>query len=265
MTIDLSFIEEDKAKQYLVIKFNRPHEKNAFSLELAQQFKGIIEAIKTKQELSSGINTQNIKGLIITGEQDFSAGGNLEWLKEKITKSPKDNRSDMIDFYYSFLGMLELPLPIASCITGYAYGAGLLVALAADITLFAKDCKIAANFLNLGLYPGMGSTVFLRKLLGNKRAHELLLTGAQVNGQEELINWGFTAKCYDKETIITDAYKRLSGLTYSESLVDFLYSSRINPKKLGKALEKEAKYQGLSYQSDVFADKITTFLSKKKN
>src|SRR5947209_5076977 len=53
-----------------------------------------------------------------------------------------------------------------------------------DIRLAAEDAKLAANFVRLGLSPGMGTTYFLPRLLGWSRAMELLLTGRALTGRE---------------------------------------------------------------------------------
>eukprot|EP00605_Chrysophyceae_sp_TOSAG23-4_P000434 GSChrysophyteH1.ASY1.ANO1.491.1 assembled CDS len=87
-------------------------------------------------------------------------------------------------FYERFLSVRKLPVPVIAAINGPAIGAGLALACAADLRVSSKNAKMGITFVSLGLHPGMGSTHFLPRLIGNQMAAHLMLTGQLIDGTE---------------------------------------------------------------------------------
>merc|ERR1719245_1950316 len=82
--------------------------------------------------------------------------------------------------YGHFLSLLDLPVPVVGALQGHAIGGGLCCAL----RFCHATSQYGANFVRLGLHPGMATTYFLPRLVGVPRAAELLLTGRLVDGAE---------------------------------------------------------------------------------
>jgi enoyl-CoA hydratase/carnithine racemase len=80
--------------------------------------------------------------------------------------------------------LLALPIPTVAVMRGHAVGGGLLFGLWCDAAVLARESLYAANFVDLGFTPGMGSTALLPELLGAPFARELLLTGRTLLGRE---------------------------------------------------------------------------------
>lgn len=128
----------------------------------------------------------DLRAVVLTGTPPaFSAGGDLDML-EDLARRARDEGFDatvtMRHFYDRFLRVGELPVPVIAAVNGHAVGAGLCVALAADIRIVAEDAKVGLNFSQLGLHPGMGATWYLPRLLGAERAAAWLYTGALFDG-----------------------------------------------------------------------------------
>lgn len=82
------------------------------------------------------------------------------------------------------LAWRELPVPVIAAVHGNCLGAGLQLALGADIRVAAPDARLSVMEVKWGLVPDMGGTVLLRELVGIDVAKELALTGRVVTGVE---------------------------------------------------------------------------------
>lgn len=80
--------------------------------------------------------------------------------------------------------LLDVPVPVVAAAEGDTLGGGLALLLAADLLVVASESRHAANFMKLGITPGMGITHLLGTLLGPALARELLYTGRSIRGSE---------------------------------------------------------------------------------
>ena len=126
-----------------------------------------------------------LKACVLTGAGTaFSAGGDLQFLRDRTNDTPYNNTKIMRAFYRRFLSLRNLPIPVISALNGPAIGAGFCVALATDIRVTHPKCKLGLTFVGLGLHPGMAATHYLPRLVGHQTAARLLLTGDVISGQE---------------------------------------------------------------------------------
>ena len=86
--------------------------------------------------------------------------------------------------YEPFLSLLDIEVPVIGALNGHAVGGGFGLALVCDLRIGALEAKYGANFVALGLAPGMAISYLLPRLIGVARASELLLTGRLVDGAE---------------------------------------------------------------------------------
>ncbi len=158
------------------LTFSDPGKANVMSPDMAPEFAAAVQEIKAHAET---------RVVILTGEgKAFSGGGHLGMIEELGRHSWSRNREYMLDFYKKYMSLLELDVPVVAAINGAAVGAGLLVAMTADLRVAADDAKMGVNFVKLGLHPGLGGTFTLPFLLGYARAAELLYTGKLITGAE---------------------------------------------------------------------------------
>jgi enoyl-CoA hydratase/carnithine racemase len=86
--------------------------------------------------------------------------------------------------YEPFLSLLDVDVPVIGALNGHAIGGGFGLALVCDLRIGAEDAKYGANFVKLGLAPGLAISYLLPRLVGLARANELLFTARLVEGHE---------------------------------------------------------------------------------
>lgn len=238
------------------ITLNDPASRNAMSEEMAGEFRETISKLRSDSAL---------RAVVITGAPGaFSAGGDLEMLSAKRKLSGEENRRRMLDFYHSFLSIRSLSVPVVAAINGHAIGAGLCLATACDIRLAVKGAKFGYTFGRLGLFPGMGSTYSVPRLLGPAKAADLLLTG-RIFQSEEALTLGLVSQVVDPESLMATTTRLLSEMLCVGPVVirQMLPILRGHDGELSSFLEREAALQSLSYLGDEFAEGIESARAKR--
>ena len=157
-----------------VITLDRPDNRNSMTPELLDAFTAASLAARADDP----------RCIVITGTGDsFSRGADFKSTlqREGDDRAPADRSYAM---YEPFLSLLELDVPVIGALNGHAVGGGFGLALVCDLRIGAQDAKYGANFVKLGLAPGMAISYLLPRLVGSARACELLFTGRLVDGRE---------------------------------------------------------------------------------
>ncbi len=233
-----------------------PDRRNAMGLEMAALFKAQVDRIRADV---------GMRALIITGAGTaFSAGGDLQMLIAKPTKSFQQNRLEMLDYYHSFLGIAELSIPTIAAVNGHAMGAGLGLALACDVRVLSESAKLGLNFTRLGLHPGMGTTFFLPRLVGHAKALDLLTSGRTLTAGDAL-QWGLVSQIVPATDILETAQSLASAYLQCGpiALAGLLKTLRPTASDLQQALVRESEEQSKNYASAEFAEGLAAALAKR--
>ncbi len=221
--------------------------KNAMSPELGDALKARVSELNASAEL---------RAVVLTGAGgSFSAGGDLAML-ERLQQLPfEEARLFMHDFYGRYLSVLDLQVPVIAAIEGPAIGAGLCVALACDVVYVAEDAKLALNFVQLGLHPGMGATHLVPRKVGTQRAAELLFTGRRFDGREAK-SMGLALEAFPAGEVLPRA-KALAAQWASGgplAVRALKQALRVDRAALEAALAHEARAQAQNYGSADFKE-----------
>lgn len=158
-----------------LITLDRPDNRNSMTPELLDAF--AAASARAKADAS-------IRALVVTGTGAcFSSGADFKSTlqREGDLRAPHEKSFAM---YEPFLSLLELRVPVIGALNGHTVGGGFGLALVCDLRIGALEAKYGANFVKLGLAPGMAISYVLPRLIGMARASDLLLTGRLVDGAE---------------------------------------------------------------------------------
>ena len=167
----MALLRVEKNNGIVTVSLNRPDKRNAMSFALLKEL--VTTAKKIEKDRS-------IRCVILTGEANvFSAGIDLSDLN-----NPKNTafaaweliKPGQSLFQKAFLIWQNLPIPVIAAIEGYCFGAGMQLALAADIRIATPTTKMSIMESRWGLVPDMGLTRSLKGLIGVDLAKELTLT-----------------------------------------------------------------------------------------
>ena len=171
-----------------VITFNRPDRRNALSTPM---YAGIGAA------LDAFADDDRVRVVMITGaDEAFCAGGDVKGMNESHTSgAPREGRSSdrstSIDQLRGFqddvsLKLHHFPKPVVAALPGAAAGAGMSIALAADIRLAAERAIVVTAFANVGASGDFGGSWFLTQLVGTAKAKELYFTSPRLTSADAL-------------------------------------------------------------------------------
>ena len=155
-------------KQLLEIYINRPDKMNAINPETSMELKHIFEQFKSNDNLKVAI-------LSGSGEKAFSAGNDLKHIR--ADSDPKVPFGGITSDYICYK-------PIIAAINGFALGGGLEIALSCDILIASDKSTFGFPEPKVGLFAGAGGAAKLAKIIPQKLALSLLLTGKLINSTE---------------------------------------------------------------------------------
>jgi enoyl-CoA hydratase/carnithine racemase len=145
----------------------------------------------------------SIRCVVITGTGAcFSSGADFKSTLQRETGEAPHERSYAM--YVPFLSLLDIEVPVVGALNGHTVGGGFGLALVCDMRVGALDAKYGANFVKLGLAPGMSISYLLPRLVGMAKANELLLTGRLVDGREAE-TLGILNKAVPAANVMTEA------------------------------------------------------------
>ncbi len=163
------------------LTLNRPDKLNAINTQLAQELPQAIEDASADDA---------IRVIVITGAgRGFCAGldltpANVAATQAARTQSRHVQLDDLAWVGRQALALVNSDKPIIAAINGAAAGAGLGLALGADIRLMQANASVTTGYLRRGLSPDAGVSYFLPRLVGTSRATELIMTARDISAEE---------------------------------------------------------------------------------
>jgi len=185
-----------KPNGVLLVTLNRPDVLNATNArlhwELTQIWKTVDEDPQARVVLVTGAG------------KAFSAGGDLDMI-ENMAGNPTAVAAAMREAADIVYNMINLDKPIVSAINGVAVGAGLAVALMADVSIMSETARITDGHLRLGVGAGDHAAIIWPLLCGMAKAKYYLLTAEFIDGKEaERI--GLVSLCAPADQLMTKAW-----------------------------------------------------------
>ena len=204
---DFEFLKFDRmADGILVMTINRPEVLNATNGRLHWELSKVWNVIADDPETRVTVVTG-------AGDRAFSAGGDLSWVSGMVG-NPKVVAKTLVETGEIVYSMMACDKPIISAINGVAVGAGLAVAIMADISIMAEEARITDGHIKLGVAAGDHAAICWPLLCGMAKAKYYLLTSEFINGKEaERI--GLVSLCTPRDELMDKAMSVATKLATS--------------------------------------------------
>lgn len=168
------------------VTLNRPDKYNAVDQDMFFALMDIGEQLKTRTDVNVVILNGAGKGFCAGIDvSQFSSFADHDERSTSLLLQPSGHDLTTIA-QQAAVTFKQLPMPVICALHGVAYGAGLQIALAADIRIASPETKLSVMEIKWGLIPDMGATLTLKHLVPIDVAKELSFTGRRLSGQEAL-------------------------------------------------------------------------------
>src|SRR3954465_5365917 len=230
------------------ITLNRPETLNAWTAEFGKELVDTVDAAAADE---------SVRAVLITGAgRGFSSGAAL---RPGCEPHPEDNMPDVrkeLELYHGAItGIRRMPKPVVAAVHGAAVGIGCSLALACDLVLAAESPFFGLAFVNIGLMPDGGSTLFVPTAVGKARAFQMALLGERVSARQAL-GWGLVNFVHPDESIRAEAdvliEKLANGPTRSYAGTKEALNKMLYPQMDDQLALEAARQHGVAGSQDFF-------------
>jgi 2-(1,2-epoxy-1,2-dihydrophenyl)acetyl-CoA isomerase len=242
------------------VELNRPQALNAWNTQLGEDLLAATLAVK---------EDEGARAVLITGAgRAFSSGADLKDVSGGATTA--DGRPDIYKtlterYHPIMVAIRQMPKPVIAAVNGPAVGIGCSLALCSDLILAAESAYFLLAFVNIGLVPDGGSSLFLPTRVGMARASELSMLGERLPA-ERALQWGLINRVVPDAQLAEEAAslaaRLAAGPTRSyagakRQLNNWLYA------RMDEQLELEAQIQREMAGSEDFVEGALAFIQKR--
>jgi len=238
---------------------NRPERYNALTFAMFHAFVALCERVERDPEA---------RVLIVTGAgRGFCSGLDLDDAEQLPTMSAPEMLAGQERWAAGIVAFRRLTKPVIAAVNGPAAGAGMGLALAADIRLATPAARFNAAFVRIGLTGGdVGVSWLLPRIVGLGRASEILLTGRLFDAEwAERI--GLVNQIVEPEGLVEAAcdlaVEIASNSPFGTRLTKQVLQANVDAPSLDAAIELENRNQVLATRTDDMAEALAAFRGKR--
>lgn len=242
------------------ITLNRPETLNAWTEQFGHELNEVV---------NQRAADPSVRALLVTGEgRGFSSGADL---KAGFSPHPDDQlpdvRRELTEVYHPIIvGIRELPKPVVAAVNGAAVGIGCSLALACDIVLAAESAFFGLAFVNIGLMPDGGSTLFVPAAVGKARSFQMAMLGERVPAAQAL-EWGLVNQVHPDGELLEAAgamtARFAAGPTRSYAGTKRALNQMLYPN-IEQQLDLEAELQHQLARTSDFMEGVGAFVEKRQ-
>lgn len=243
------------------IRMNRPDDLNALNMTMARELCRVTTRCTTEK---------SIRAVVLTGSgKGFSAGGDVKGMHRTLQE---EGRADLFLrelalHLHSFVSeIVRMPKPVVAAVNGIAAGAGFSMSLACDLCLAVEGARFVLAYTNIGLTPDGGSTYFLSRILGIRKAMEIVYLNEPLSAREAL-GLGIVNKVFPEEDFEQGVLSVAQQLARGP-METYGRAKKIVRLGLSETLESqmENERQGIADRSlaPEFREGVAAFVEKRK-
>ncbi len=254
MPDDAPSIRLDTADGVTTITLARPDALNALNAAMRRE---LLAALK------SAARDASVRAVVLTGEgRGFCAGADL-----RGGAGEREFRRVLVSEYNPLVRAIrDLPKPVIAAVNGVAAGAGVSLALAADLVLAAEDARFVPAFGRIGLVPDSGLTRTLVRGVGRHRAAAILWLGDPISAPDALAS-GLVHRVVAADELAAAAQALARQLAAGPTKGMALTKRLINAAEdddLDASLASEAALQELAGRTEDHAEGVAAFAEKRE-
>ncbi|HET6797232.1 MAG TPA: enoyl-CoA hydratase/isomerase family protein [Gemmatimonadales bacterium] len=237
----------------LSLTLNRPEKRNALDSELIDCLHHEVE----RADLEDGVRVVLLRG----AGKDFCAGADLKELLDSTSRSLAENEASALRLGTLFIRIREMPKPVVAVVHGRALAGGAGLASACDLVLAARSAQLGYPEILRGFAPAM-VLAFLRRMVGEKIALDLALTGRLLSA-EEARGIGLVTRVIADNTLEQEAQavaKDLAGLSQSALALTKRLLFQLEGMSLAEGVELGARVNAVARGTPDFRDAVSQFL-----
>lgn len=176
----------------LLVRMNRPEQANAFDYGLSGDLAALANRLGT---------TWKPRAIVLTGAgKAFSAGGDVKSMAEAIDKGPAGLSELLLDLTGAMNNAMSRILaygaPVVAAVDGAAAGAGFSVVCACDLVIASPRAVFVPAYVGLGFTPDVGLTYHLPRIVGPRKAWEIIALNRKV-GADQALEIGLITELHD--------------------------------------------------------------------
>lgn len=239
------------------ITLNRPDVANAMDLAMSQEL--MHAAIRCDEDRA-------IRAAIITGTgRFFSAGGDLEGFRAAGDEVASLLKEMTVYLHAAISRFARMDAPVIAAVNGMAAGAGFSLMGACDLVVAAESARFTSAYTAASLSPDGSSTYFIPRLIGRRRAMELMLTNRRLSAAEAL-DWGLINEVVADEVLPARAAELAGELAAGATLAYGKVKELLNAtfsESLETQMESEARAIASLTHTEDGREGIAAFLEKR--
>ena len=242
------------------IELNRPQALNAWNKQLGED---LLAA------LSQAATDEGVRAVRITGAgRAFSSGADLRDISgDDLTPEGRPNVYGVLtERYHPIMHAIrEMEKPVVAAVNGGAVGIGCSLALCCDLVVAAQSAYFLLAFVNIGLVPDGGSSLFVPARVGMTRAAEMAMLGERVSAAQGL-DWGLVNRVFADEDFARESAALTERLAAGPTRSYAASKRQLNAQlysNMAEQLELEATLQQEMAGSDDFVEGVSAFLTKR--
>ncbi len=174
MTYRHLLVEYSPDRYVVTVTLNRPEQMNAMNTAMGEDLLACFDALARDPDARAVVFTG-------AGDKAFCAGGDL---KERNGMTDEAWRAQHVIFEQGALRVLRCPVPVIAAVEGFALAGGCELAILSDFIVASETAVFGVPETTLGIFPGIGGTQLLPRILGAPLAKELIFTGRRMKADE---------------------------------------------------------------------------------
>ena len=175
------------------IQLNRPEAGNALNLEMATELAAAAQACSADPD---------VRVVLLSAHgRTFCVGGDLKAIAA-LGEEIAPRLRELVDQLHTAVSIFrQMPAPLVIAVNGIAAGAGFSLALVGDLVVAAESAKFTLAYTAAGISPDGGATYHLPRLVGMRRAQELIYANRTLTAREAL-DWGLVTQVAPDDQLI---------------------------------------------------------------